>query len=103
MSKLERAKNGRVQGGFGPRSFHIARFLIRSRAPSLIHLLDETAEAFPNLSFADFYGGYVLSDLLVRYPGEIHTIGEGLPAPGGDPIRWLDKIIEIISPARGRA
>jgi hypothetical protein len=79
-----------AHGAFGPRSFHIARFLIRSRAPSLPALLDEVADAFPNLSFTDFYGGYVLSDILVRFPGQIRTVAEGLPPPTGDPVEWLE-------------
>jgi hypothetical protein len=102
MSKLERVKDDRVQAAFGPRSFHIARLLITSRAPTFIALLDEVGTVWPDLSYADFYGGYVLSDLLVRYPGEIRA-AEGLPPPGGDPVEWLDRVIALTSPARGRA
>jgi hypothetical protein len=101
--ELVEAKNDRVRGAFGPRSFHIARFLITARADTLIDLLDEVAEAFPALSFEDFRGGYILSDFLLRSPDRLRIVAEGMPPPGGDPIKWLDRVIEIISPAQGRA
>jgi hypothetical protein len=58
----------RARGAFGPRSFRVARFLITSRAPTLIDLLDEVAEAWPGLSFEDFRGGYILSDIWSASP-----------------------------------
>jgi hypothetical protein len=90
------------QGALGPRGFWIARFLITSRAPTLIDLLDEVADAWPGLSFEDFCGGYILSDMLLRFPDQLRA-AEGMPPPGGDPIEWLDRIIEVTSPARGNA
>ena len=99
----DRGKNDRARGAFGPRSFWIARFLITSEVPSLIHLLDEVADAWPGLSFADFHGGYILSDILIRYPDQIRGAAEGLPPPTGDPLAWLDKIIAITTPAAGSA
>jgi hypothetical protein len=104
VSKLElEAKNDRAQGAFGPRSFRIARFLITSRAPTLIDLLDEVAEAWPGLSFEDFRSGYILSDILLRYPDQIRTVAEGMPTPGGDPLAWLDRVIALTTPTRGNA
>jgi len=88
---------------FGPRSFRIARFLITSEAPTLMDLLDEVGAAWPNLSYADFYGGYVLSDILVRFPDQIRTVAEGIPKPGDDPLGWLDRVIALTTPAQGRA
>jgi hypothetical protein len=98
-SKLE----AHAKGAFGPRSFHIARFLIRSRAPTLIDLLDEVDAAWPGLSCADFHGAYVLSDILIRFPSQIRTIAEGMPPPGDDPLAWLDRTIALTTPAEGRA
>jgi hypothetical protein len=88
---------------FGPRSFRIARFLLTSRAPTLIDLLDEVADAWPGLSFNDFRGGYILSDMLIRYPDQIRPVAEGMPPVRGDPIRWLDRVIALTSSPRGRA
>ena len=93
----------RQQGAFGPRSFHIARFCITSEAPTLADLLDEVAEAWPGLSFEDFRGGYILSDILMRFPDQIRVVAEGMPKPGGDPLAWLDRVIALTSPAQGSA
>jgi hypothetical protein len=98
MSQFSPIKLEPAKGAFGPRSFHIARFLIRSRAPSLIDLLDEVADAWPGLSFDDFRGGYILSDILVRFPDQIRVVAEGMPAPGGDPVAWLDRVIALTAP-----
>lgn len=98
-----RSSLDRVRGAFGPRSFRIARFLIMSKAPTLIDLLDEIAEACPGLSFEDFRGGYILSDILVRFPDQIRIVAEGMPAPGGDPLAWLDRVIALTTPPQGRA
>jgi hypothetical protein len=93
----------RVSASFGPKSLRVARFLIASQAPTLADLLDETAEAWPDLSFNDFRGGYILSDILVRFPDRIRAVAEGMPAPGGDPLAWLDRVIALTSAPRGRA
>jgi hypothetical protein len=98
-----RAQAAAAQGAFGPRSFRVARFLIASRAPSLIDLLDEVGAAWPGLNYADFHGAYVLSDILIRFPSQIRTIAEGMPPPGDDPLAWLDRIIALTTPAGGRA
>jgi hypothetical protein len=103
MSQFSPIKVEPAKGAFGPRSFHIARFLIRSRALSLIDLLDEVADAWPGLSFDDFRGGYILSDMLVRFPDQIRVVAEGMPKPGGDPVEWLDKVIALVSPTHGNA
>jgi hypothetical protein len=103
MSQFSPIKLEPAKGAFGPRSFHIARFLIRSRAPSLIDLLDEVADAWPGLSFDDFRGGYILSDILVRFPDQIRVAAEGMPKPGDDPLGWLDRVIALTTPAQGRA
>jgi hypothetical protein len=80
---------------FGPQSFRIARFLLTARAETLIDLLDETSAAWPALSFEDFRGGYILSDILIRCPDQIRVVG--------DPVRWLDRVITLTSPPAGNA
>jgi hypothetical protein len=88
---------------FGPRAMVVARFLIEALATTLVGLLDEVAAAFPDLPFDDFRGAWILFDLLVRYPDRIHPMAKGLSPPGDDPIQWLDELIELAAPARGRA
>jgi hypothetical protein len=74
-----------------------------SEAPTLADLLDEVAEAWPGLSFEDFRGGYILSDILMRFPDQIQVVAEGMPKPGGDPLAWLDRVIALTSPTQGNA
>jgi hypothetical protein len=89
---------------FGPRSFRVARFILASRAPTLIDLLDELAAAWPDLSFNDFRGGFILHDMLIRYPDQIRPVAEGMPPPRGDPLAWLDRVIALTTTStRGRA
>lgn len=88
---------------FGPRSFRVARFMLASQAPTLIDLLDELAAAWPDLSFHDFRGGFILQDMLLRYPEHIRPVAAHMPPPGGDPLAWLDRVIALTSRPRGRA
>ena len=88
---------------FGPRSFRIAPFLLTARAATRIDLLDEVADARPGLSFEDFRGGYILSDILVRFPDQIRVVAEGMPSPGGDPLAWRDRVIALTTSSWGRA
>jgi hypothetical protein len=73
--------------------------MLQSRADSLLELLDEIGNAWPNLPFADFWGGYVLTDTLIHCPEQIKARAEGLPEVGSDPVKWLDKVIALASPA----
>lgn len=93
----------RKANAFGPRSFRVARFLLTSRAATLIDLLDELADAWPDLPFNDFRGTYILSDMLVRFPDQIHPVAEGMPPVRGDPLAWLDRVIALTTPPRGQA
>lgn len=93
----------RARKAFGPHSFRVARFCITSEAPTLIDLLDEVSDAWPDLSFEDFRGGYILSDILVRFPDQIRIVAEGMPKPGDDPLGWLDRVIALTSPTAGHA
>jgi hypothetical protein len=81
----------------------VARFCITSEAPTLIDLLDEVSDAWPDLSFEDFRGGYILSDILIRFPDQIRVVAEGMPKPGDDPLGWLDRVIALTSPTAGHA